>query len=335
MTATPRVVFGMPVFNRADALPEALESLLTQTYRDFALVVVDDGPSAATAAVVERYRRLDPRITYEVNPVRLGMIGNWRKCFDRARTLYPAARYFAWASDHDAWHPRWIEVLIDVLERHPEVALAYPLTLRTFDDAPPRINRSFETFGVVSPRERLRQSCLRMTAGNIIYGLFRVDALAQAGVFRPVLFPDRQVLLELALLGQFRQVPELLWYREVARGFSFDRQRVALFSGRTPAYAYLPTHVTHFAVLLWDLGVRARGRPAFGRLAGLRYAVLQLRFSIQRELEVREWSRSIARKYRALVDRATAAVSRVSRAPGTPEVRARRRETVGSGEAKP
>jgi glycosyltransferase involved in cell wall biosynthesis len=285
MTAGPRVVLGMPVYNRPDALAEALESVLGQTYRDFALVILDDTPSDATAEVVKRYCHLDPRITYERNPVRLGMIANWRKCFDRGRALYPGSEYFAWLSDHDAWHPRWLEVLHAELGRDRNLVLVYPCTVRTLTNAPPTLNRSFETVGVVRPEDRLRLSASSMTAGNMIYGLFRASALERAGVFRSVLMPDRQVLLELALYGQFKQVRYALWYREIGRGFSSRRQRAAFFPRGAPLYTYLPTHLTHFGTLLWDFSVRGRGRPTFGRLTGFRYACLQLSSSLKRELK--------------------------------------------------
>ena len=40
------------------------------------------------------------------------MVRNWRKCFERARQEYPRSEYFAWVSDHDFWHPRWLEMLV-------------------------------------------------------------------------------------------------------------------------------------------------------------------------------------------------------------------------------
>ena len=46
MNSAPTVVLGMPVYNRPDTLARALESLLSQTYRDFAVVIVDDAPAS-------------------------------------------------------------------------------------------------------------------------------------------------------------------------------------------------------------------------------------------------------------------------------------------------
>jgi glycosyltransferase involved in cell wall biosynthesis len=283
MSTGARVVFGMPAYNRPNSLAQVLESLLSQTYRDFAIVIVDDNPSDEVKAIVDTYKAIDSRITYEPNSTRLGMVGNWRKAFDRGRELHPESEYYAWVSDHDIWHPRWLEVLVGVLDRQPGVVMAYPQMQRVFPTERKIVPRMVETVGL-SPAERLRMATVRMTAGNGIYGLFRASALAQAGVFRPVIMPDRQVLVELSLLGEFRHVDEVLWYREVAGMFSFGRQRRMFFPGGVPIYTYLPANVQHFGVLLWDLVVRGRGRPAFGRLAGLWYALLQLWYSTSYDL---------------------------------------------------
>lgn len=282
--AGPRVVLGMPAYNRPDTLPQVFESLLLQSFKDFAVVIVDDNPTPAVRAVVDTYAPLLPHLVYEPNPERLGMVGNWRKAFTRARELFPRAEFFAWISDHDAWHPRWIEVLVGILDRQPEVVLAYPCMQRVFPGRRRAMRRAFDTSGITSRVERLRAAASGMTAGNAIYGLFRVAALERAGVFRAVLAPDRQVLGQLMLLGQFRQSPETLWYREVAGAFSYGRQRRMFFTGRVPWHTYLPATVQHFAVMLWDFGVRGRGRPDFGRLAGAAYACAHLWFAGRREL---------------------------------------------------
>jgi glycosyltransferase involved in cell wall biosynthesis len=107
----------MPAYNRPDTLARTLESLLSQTFHDFALVVVDDAPSPEVSAIVEIYAAVHTDTIYEANHVRLGMIANWRRAFERARTHYPGAEYFAWVSDHDTifgiragsrcWSGRW------------------------------------------------------------------------------------------------------------------------------------------------------------------------------------------------------------------------------------
>ena len=282
MSLGPRAVFGMPAYNRPDALPRALESLLSQTYTNFGLVIVDDAPSPEVEAIIASYA--DPRIVYEPNPNRLGMVGNWRKAFDRGRALFPGADYFAWVSDHDMWHPRWLEVLIGVLDANVDVVGAYPLMQRVFPNHRRTMTRRFDTSELGHPVERLRAAIKRMTAGNCVYGLFRADALAKAGVFRPVLAPDRHVLMQLLLLGRFAHVPEVLWYREVAGVFSYSRQRRMFFPTHVPLHTYLPMVVQHSGLMLWEFGIKGRGLPSIGRFEGARYGMAHLWYASLHEL---------------------------------------------------
>ena len=284
MSGDPKVVLGMPAYNRPDVLVRTMESLLSQTYRDFALVVMDDAPSPTVSAIVAGYAREYPNVTYEANSVRLGMVGNWRRVFERARHLYPRSQYFAWVSDHDLWHARWLEEMVAVLDEHSDVVLAYPHSLRMEPDNARVTRRAFETFGIASRGARMRRSARHMLSGDMIYGLIRAEALDAAGVFRYVITPDRQVLLALSLFGQVRQVSEVLWYREYRRGLDLERQRDSFFPGGTPLYSYLPSHLQHFATLVWDFALRGKGQPRFGRLAGLSYAAMQLWFSTVRDV---------------------------------------------------
>ncbi len=278
----PPVVIGAPLYNHANDLPETLESLLTQSYREFRLVCVDDQSSDATGAIVQRYAARDSRIVYVRNPHRLGMIDNWRRAFDLSLEHNPDARYFAWASDHDVWHPRWLNALVDVLDERPEVVLAYPRNRRIGPDGALNDKRSweFETSGIDDVRVRFRRAMRDMSAGNMIYGLGRVDAIRRAGVFRHVLVPDRLLLMELSLEGQFAQVPEVLWFRRwYGPIFSLQRQRHAFFPNGRPLYAYVPWWISHASALTWILGVRAARAPRIGRWAGIRLGGRYLRLA--------------------------------------------------------
>ena len=266
-------MIGVPLYNHADDLPGTLESLLAQSHREFRLVCVDDQSTDSTGEIVQRYAARDARVVYSRNPARLGMIHNWRRAFDLALADTPHAEYFAWASDHDIWEPGWLATLLEVLDRNPEVVLTYPLNRRIEADGAFHDRRSweFDTAGVDDWRTRFRQTMRHMSAGNMVYGLGRVDAIRRAGVYRRVLVPDRLLLMELALEGQFRQAPELLWFRRVyGQTFSLERQHRALFPNGRPLYAFVPWWISHAAVLTWMLGVRGQRAPAISRWAGFK-----------------------------------------------------------------
>jgi hypothetical protein len=292
---TPRVGLGMTLHNRAEYLPEAIESLLHQTFTDFLLVLVDDGSTDDTERVARQYER-DPRVRYVKLPRRSGMIAAWRRAFELA--TQSGASYFAWTSDHDRWAPTWLETLVHALDREPAVVLAYPLTQR-IDAAGGLLAkpaREFETLGITDVDQRWARlnSSVSVAAGDMVYGLMRTSAVRQAGVFRDVLRPDRLLIAELTLQGQIRQVPEVLWFRRQFSTGSVARQRSTLFEpgGSTPSIMAPP----------WFMHARELSRagvPA-GRVA--RYASAYARrhygkSSVQRgALAVLGWPRWIYKR---------------------------------------
>jgi glycosyltransferase involved in cell wall biosynthesis len=253
------VGIGMTLHNRAAYLNEAIDSLLAQSYTSFNLVLVDDGSTDDTEAIARSYERRDQRVEYVRLPERRGMVSAWRTAFERASAT--GARYFAWASDHDRWHPRWLETLQQVLEECPAVVLAYPLTQRIDPRGTPLAKpaRQFETCGITDrdARWKLLNRSDSVAAGDIVYGLMRTEAVRDAGIFRDVLSPDRLLVAELTLQGEIRQVPEVLWYRRQFAEGSIERQRSTLFApGTDPPSQFTPPWYMH-ARSLWDTYARA------------------------------------------------------------------------------
>lgn len=61
--AQPEISVIIPVFNVGKYIAECLESVLIQSFGDFEVIVVDDGSTDETPAIVDRYCKLDPRIS--------------------------------------------------------------------------------------------------------------------------------------------------------------------------------------------------------------------------------------------------------------------------------
>ncbi|MBY7145479.1 glycosyltransferase family 2 protein, partial [Levilactobacillus brevis] len=52
----------MPVFNVAEFLDEAIQSVLNQTYRDFEFLIIDDGSTDLSPDICDKYEKIDQRI---------------------------------------------------------------------------------------------------------------------------------------------------------------------------------------------------------------------------------------------------------------------------------
>lgn len=114
---SPFISVIIPAYNYADYAGLAIDSVLAQTYPHFELVVVDDGSTDNTAAVVQSYT--DPRLRY----------------LHQANRGLPAARntgirasrgeILAFLDADDRFHPAKLAAHVDFLRRHPEAGLSY------------------------------------------------------------------------------------------------------------------------------------------------------------------------------------------------------------------
>jgi peptidoglycan/xylan/chitin deacetylase (PgdA/CDA1 family) len=122
--AAPRISVVVPAHDAAATLPEALDSLLAQTYEDWEAVVVDDGSTDATVAVAERYAGRDSRIRV----VRRAQGGA-----SAARNTGVAAARGEWLLllDADDWLlPHALRTLVDVAGAHEGADAAFGLATR-------------------------------------------------------------------------------------------------------------------------------------------------------------------------------------------------------------
>src|SRR5258706_12754493 len=84
----PVVTVLMPVYNGADYLRQAIDSILRQTYRDFELLVVNDGSTDSTREVLKSYS--DSRLVVVDNECNLGLITSLNRGLELARGEFVA-----------------------------------------------------------------------------------------------------------------------------------------------------------------------------------------------------------------------------------------------------
>ena len=293
-----RAVIGVPLYNGARHFERALGSLRAQRGVAFAIVLVDDGSTDDTRHLARRLADDDARVSYHENPKRLGLSRNWQRCLELACELHPEAEYFAWGSDHDWWDPLWLHTLVRALDEDDRAVGAHPGAV-WLSEADERLRpvRSFHLPGAGRPVERLVRAGLGMTAGNMVYGLFRRSALTSAGGFPQVLLPDRLLLLRLALQGGLRQVDDVLWERRRTGTASLERQRMSIFPEGAPRWAKLPVWLVHAGVVLRDHalcakpgGVLTRGQAVVAAASTVALAVDSKKNRRRmRRLQLRAW----------------------------------------------
>jgi glycosyl transferase family 2 len=122
--SVPRCSVVIPTYNRAHSLGDAIASVLDQTMGDLECIVVDDGSTDDTAALLSRIR--DPR---------LRVIRGHHAGVAAARNLgiaHARAPLVAFLDSDDAWRPDKLACETGFLERHPEVDAVFS-DLEKFD----------------------------------------------------------------------------------------------------------------------------------------------------------------------------------------------------------
>jgi glycosyltransferase involved in cell wall biosynthesis len=119
----PLVSAIIPTYNRAALLRRALDSVAAQTYRPLEAVVVDDGSTDDTEAVLLEYQ---DRLAAAGVTLVWERQANGRSARARNRAMKIAnGSLYAFLDSDDLWRPEFVESLVKLLEQHPSAALAF------------------------------------------------------------------------------------------------------------------------------------------------------------------------------------------------------------------
>jgi len=81
-----RITVGLPVYNGADYLAQALDSVLSQVAVEFELLVSEGGSTDETPSILRAYAARDPRVRYLPTPTRLSQAENCNRVLKLAQT---------------------------------------------------------------------------------------------------------------------------------------------------------------------------------------------------------------------------------------------------------
>jgi glycosyltransferase involved in cell wall biosynthesis len=107
----------IPTFNRARMVCDAIDSVLAQTMREFEVIVVDDGSTDDTAAVIRSRYAGEPRVRYFTKEN-----GGTGRARDHGLG-HARGEYVALLDDDDLWLPRHLESQVACLDAHADVDL--------------------------------------------------------------------------------------------------------------------------------------------------------------------------------------------------------------------
>lgn len=245
---TPRVSIGLPVFNGANHIAAALDSLLAQTYQDFEVIISDNASTDETRAICEHYAALDRRVRYVRFAENIGAARNFNHTFALA-----SGEYFRWHAHDDVCAPTFLEKCVTALDAEPRAVLCFCES--GFIDAYGRDLHAYKhPLRLVTPDrgERFLQFVLPGHVVVEIFGLIRASVLKRTRLIGCYIGSDLVLLGELALCGSFIVLTEQLFFHREHEQRSVHahrdaRARAAWFDGKRPRRFVFPTWR-----LLWE-----------------------------------------------------------------------------------
>lgn len=167
----------MPIYNVERYLKECIESVLMQTYRNFELILVDDGSPDGCGKIIDEYAKRDDRVIaiYQENA---GV--------DAARNnaiRHATGKYITFIDSDDAYESRYLELLVDAIERtQSDMAVC-----------------SFTPFGVKNPpkfKKIQKQVVDRNTAVKLLLGYNSVNGYVWNKLFKKEIIDDHGIHFE-------------------------------------------------------------------------------------------------------------------------------------------
>lgn len=115
----PRLSINLCCYNSEKYLKETLDSIINQTYKDWELVVINDGSTDSTEKIILDYKEKGHRIVYYFQE-------NKGLGFSRNQALnLSQGDYIAFIDHDDMWLPEKTRKQIDIMEHNPDIDLVY------------------------------------------------------------------------------------------------------------------------------------------------------------------------------------------------------------------
>ena len=223
----PKITIGMPVYNSEKFIKQSIDSILTQTFTDFELIISDNASTDSTSNICKNYEKIDKRIKYIRHEKNRGQSFNFTYVLSEAKT-----KYFVWLAADDYWHSTFLEKNISILESNNNVVGSIGL-VKFYGVEGWKIKNNFmfklknylrrnhnekyiHVMPAFGPYKEKSGKYLRFNQGSFTYGLFRTEKLKKRIVSVDLPAWDLILILNILKEGDLHVVDEILLYRFVS-----------------------------------------------------------------------------------------------------------------------
>lgn len=199
----------MPVYNGEKYLRQSIESVLSQTFKDWSLIIVDDCSTDLSPAIMSEYAKLDNRIRVIHNKVNSKIPGSLNNGFEKA-----SGKYYTWTSDDNIYEYDAIEKMVNYLDNHSDTGLVY--SNMQFIDGEGNETGIYES----EPEDIFSNNCIGACF------MYRADIAKKAGKYNTdwFLVEDYEYWLRIRNICKIGHINELLYkYRRHEKSLSETR----------------------------------------------------------------------------------------------------------------
>lgn len=209
---TPLISIGMPVYNGARYIREAIDSLLEQTFAEFELIISDNASTDATESICRRYAEQDSRIRYIRQLQNIDALPNFQFVLNEAN-----GEYFMWAACDDVWDRNWVDGLRSALDKTGAGA-AFGKLMHIDENSVyvshPANGRTFEFDGsILRRRTDYYIEFERDGKANPIYSMFRRSVLGELEM--ATYSVDFHIVFNILLNTEIIPVPTTVLYKRI------------------------------------------------------------------------------------------------------------------------
>jgi len=213
----PLVSVLMTTYNRAAYLSQAIDSLVSQTFNDWELVVVDDCSQDNTALIINEYQKIGLVIKYIKNEKNLGIVQSRNLALSLC-----AGKYVAILDSDDVWTDKQkLRKQVEIMENNSELVLCGGMAKVIDEDS--------REIGKIIYQEKDKEIRKKILLRNqfihsaVIYRKKIAEMIGGYGGYG--VGEDYDLFLKLGLKGKFLNLPDfLLNYRRHPSGITWKNR---------------------------------------------------------------------------------------------------------------
>ncbi len=220
LQTAPEITVLIPVYNGAKHLDEAIESVLNQTFKNFELIIINDGSKDDSQAHLDRYAAQDKRCRV-IQRENKGLVETRNELIALSNS-----EFLAWLDQDDVCYPTRLEKQVVYLKAHPECVAVGSDVLLIDKDGNPICDffrsKSHEDIDAGNMSGEGSQIC------NPSVSFRKSVAVALGGIRKSFVYAeDIDLFLRMAEVGKLAIIPEVLVkYRQHLEAAGYSNLRV-------------------------------------------------------------------------------------------------------------